>query len=219
MEIQQTFYQLPRPATAERWRAEAPPGFTYALKAWQLVTHRANSPTYRRLREPLAGAPGAYGAFQDTPEVHAAWARTLGFAQALGARIVVFQCPASFTPTPGNLANLRRFFTRAERAGLTFAWEPRGSWDPALVRDLCRELGLVHCVDPFAADSTYGEIAYFRLHGRDGYRYRYTDADLRELARTCRAAQDSGRRGVYVLFNNASMLDDARRFQRLLRQP
>ncbi|MDI3299633.1 MAG: DUF72 domain-containing protein, partial [Bacillota bacterium] len=43
VEVQQTFYQLPRPATAERWRQEAPPGFLFAMKAWQLITHDPSS--------------------------------------------------------------------------------------------------------------------------------------------------------------------------------
>lgn len=47
VEIQQTFYQPPRDTTAEKWRAEAPQDFVFTLKAWQLITHEAASPTYR----------------------------------------------------------------------------------------------------------------------------------------------------------------------------
>jgi len=38
VEIQQTFCQPPRIATAERWRRTAPSAFAFTLKAWQLIT-------------------------------------------------------------------------------------------------------------------------------------------------------------------------------------
>lgn len=50
VETQQTFYQPPQIKTLERWRAEAPAGFEFTVKAWQLITHQSSSPTYRRLK-------------------------------------------------------------------------------------------------------------------------------------------------------------------------
>lgn len=47
---------------------------------------------------------------------------------------------------------------------------------------------------------------------RAGYRYRYTDKDLRQLATGCRGP-------TYVLFNNLPMWGDARRFARLAERP
>lgn len=216
VEVQQTFYQLPAVSTARRWREESPPGFVHTMKAWQLITHAPTSPTYRRLREPLRGPPEAYGSFRPTPQVHEAWRRTLEVARALGARVVVFQCPASFRPTDRNLADLRTFFEQAPRDGLAFAWEPRGGWPPEAVRELCAELDLVHCVNPLSGREVHGSFAYWRLHGVDGYRYRYTDQDLRKLLRRCREALEAGRFPIYVLFNNLAMLEDARRFRALL---
>ena len=54
VEVQQTFYEPPRDSTMRRWRALAPDGFEFTVKAWQLVTHEAGSPTYRRLRRALS---------------------------------------------------------------------------------------------------------------------------------------------------------------------
>jgi len=51
VEIQQTFYQPPRATTAEKWRAEAPQGCVFTLKARQLITHEVASPTYRLLTD------------------------------------------------------------------------------------------------------------------------------------------------------------------------
>lgn len=211
VEIQQTFYQPPQPATATRWRRSAPEDFVFLLKAWQLITHAPSSPTYRRLaREIPPEQRIRYGGFQTTEEVFAAWERTRELAGILRAPVVLFQSPASFVPTAGNSENLRRFFRGIDRGGLALAWEPRGGWPADLVRELCGELGLLHCVDPFKGPEVTGDPVYFRLHGITGYRYRYSDGDLRRLAGWCR-----GRSG-YVLFNNIPMLEDARRFAKLL---
>ena len=56
VEVQQTFYEPPQDATLVRWRRQAPPGFEFTLKAWQLVTHEGSSPTYRRMKHGLDAA-------------------------------------------------------------------------------------------------------------------------------------------------------------------
>ncbi|UCD58664.1 MAG: DUF72 domain-containing protein, partial [Candidatus Hydrogenedentota bacterium] len=148
VEVQQTFYNLPRLDTAERWRKEAPKGFEFTVKAWQLITHEPTSPTYRRLRVKLEkGGRGRYGGFKPTEDVAEAWRKFLEFARKLGAKKVIFQCPASLRPTPENRANIRKFFLSVERSGITCIWEPRGEWKPEEIREICEECSLVHCVD------------------------------------------------------------------------
>ena len=210
VEVQQTFYHPPRVGTCEKWRAQAPPGFEFTLKAWQLITHAPSSPTYRRLRMEI-DKPDRYGFFRPTDEVLAAWERTKGIAQALEAQIVLFQCPASFTPTKEHIADMRAFFQLIERDGLLFAWEPRGEWEDEQIEGLCQELDLAHSVDPFQRPPLSGEIAYFRLHGRGGYRYRYTDEDLSRLLHWCREYEEG-----YCLFNNITMFEDALRMKEMM---
>ena len=48
VEVQQTFYKMPRLETALRWRGEVPADFEFTLKAWQLITHPPTSPPYRK---------------------------------------------------------------------------------------------------------------------------------------------------------------------------
>lgn len=213
VEVQRSFYQLQRVSLAEKWRREAPDEFAFTMKVWQLVTHRSDSPTYRRLTEELPGSRDAYGDFQDTWEVRAAWERTLEWARALRTPILVFQCPRSFRPTAESVANLRSFFGDVERDDMRFVWEPRG-WPDELVGDLCRELDLVHCVDPLIDDTQWGDFAYHRLHGLPAYnyRYRYTDDDLDRIRAAAEAELAAGRERVYAMFNNWWLHDDARRF-------
>jgi uncharacterized protein YecE (DUF72 family) len=212
VEIQQTFYHPPRPETAEKWRAEAPADFEFTLKAWQLITHEPQSPTYRRLKLSWpAGRLARCGSFKPTEEVLWAWEETRKIAAALQSRFVVFQCPASFHPSPENKKNLRSFFKRAGREDFQLIWEPRGKWEPQEIHEICRELNLIHGVDPFKNKPTFGEIRYFRLHGITGYRYRFSEEDLRALRGRCRGM-------TYCLFNNVQMWSDARTFSLLAKQ-
>ncbi|HEX9919274.1 MAG TPA: DUF72 domain-containing protein [Pyrinomonadaceae bacterium] len=216
VEVQQTFYQPPQVKTLERWRAAAPPDFEFTLKAWQLITHEARSPTYRRLKRELSESEKSEaGSFRPTPIVCEAWEVTLACAAALKAERVLFQCPSSFTPTREHVRDLREFFTKVARPRrkLVCLWEPRGSWPEELVRELCVELDLAHVVDPFSARTQTPERSYYRLHGRTGWRYQYEEDELAELITMLPA------KGVsYVFFNNVKMLEDAARFQELVRE-
>ena len=106
---------------------------------------------------------------------------------------------------------MRKFFTDINRDGFLFAWEPRGGWQPQEIRELCQQLNLIHCVDPFKMAPVYGNIAYFRLHGIGGYRYQYKDKELDQVWK-----QASNYPEAYVMFNNVYMFEDALRFKRML---
>ena len=183
IELQTTFYQPPGDAVARKWKLQARPAFRFCMKAWQLITHTPSSPTYRRMKFGIADSEKElYGSFRPTEQVAFAWQRTREIAKIINAQVIVFQCPASFLPTCENISNLERFFQEIDRGTSIIAWEPRGEdWTDQLVRAICAANRLVHCVDPFIRDSAYGESLYWRLHGRAGYRYRYTDDDLAEL--------------------------------------
>jgi uncharacterized protein YecE (DUF72 family) len=213
VEIQHTFYQPPQIETLEKWRAAVPDEFEFTLKAWQLITHETSSPTYRRLDRPLTEKEtDEAGFFRPTDTVREAYETTLRSARALQARTILFQCPARFQPLPENILNLKSFFSGIDRGGLNFAWEPRGkTWDDAVIRELCDELDLWHCVDPFARRTVTPDRCYYRLHGIPRWRYTYEDAELEELVSLVPADSLS-----YVFFNNITMKDDALRFKKLL---
>ncbi len=101
------------------------------------------------------------------------------------------------------------------------AWEPRGEWlqNPDLIKKLCKRLDLVHAVDPLRAPPQHfgkRSIAYFRLHGfgkPSMYNYKYSATELKHLAQIVSGLKV---REVFCMFNNVHMLDDAKRFQRIL---
>lgn len=213
VEVQQTFYQMPKLDTATRWRKEAPADFEFTMKAWQIITHPMSSPTYRRVG--LKFAPGQidrFGFFRPTEEVDLAWRETAKFARALQAKVIVFQCPPSFRENPENIDNMRRFFRNIGKPDFLYAWEERGDWSDATIKTLCAELGLIHCVDPFERASLFGEPEYFRLHGGPRYQHRFTSEELKWLKEKLRDKE------AYVLFNNLNMYEDARTFIGLMGQ-
>lgn len=215
VELQSTFYELPQVSTAGRWRREAGEDFAFALKAWQGVTHPSSSPTWNNHRDALPD--GDVGYFKDAQAVRDAWSETLDRADALDADVVVLQTPPSFGATDEYESNLRSFFADVDRRGYAVAWEPRGTWtdDPERVADVCRDLDLVHVVNPLHRDPRDDlDTAYCRLHGETGdvhdYDYRYGDDELDDLAAAVRGldAEDA-----YVLFNNTHMFEDADRLR------
>ena len=209
IEIQKTFYQPPRPSTAEKWRAKASEDFVFTVKAWQAITHYPSSPTYRRASLDDEQKQQC-GGFQSTDMVWEAWDQSREIARILDAPVIVFQCPASLDPSGKHIANMRKFFSSIDRGDLTVGWEPRGEWPDETIRELCAELDLVHVVDPFQNAQLHGEMNYFRLHGKTGYRYEYSDEDLAELLEMV------NRDTAFCMFNNISMDDDARRFVRMI---
>jgi len=211
IEIQDTFYQPPPIETARRWRESAADDFTFTIRAWQLITHDAKSPTYRKLKQKVPTTrQSLYGWFRLTRETTDAWKTTRQIARALRAPVVIFHTTAGFEPTTLNLSNMRRFFSGIDREGLSCAWESSGRWQAADVRDVCNELDLIHVVDPFREKSVRSDPFYWRLSGLDRNDRPYAHAQLEQLARAAK-----GRTG-YCLFNNASMLNDAEALMRIL---
>jgi len=221
VELNSTFYRLPRTETARRWRSSVPGDFVFCVKAFQGVTHPAGSPTWRRFGIP-PGRQDRYGLLQDTPEVWDSWERTLEICGALRARAVLVQLPARFKDDSGACRAARRFFRKAPREKLEVAVELRG-WGEAAIAALCADQDLIDVRDPFRGrPASFGphRTAYLRLHGSPPglrpYRYSYTAGDLIRLEEKIRSLPV---REALVFFNNLSMDRDARAFLRRVSGP
>lgn len=183
VELNSPFYRLPPRRTFQKWRAQAPRGFVYAVKMNRYVTHlkRLNvaEESVRRFYDALGG---------------------------LGPRAaaVLLQLP------PGlryDASRAERFFARIARRRRRHALEPRHeSWltDDALAH--LRRRGIALCIADAPRFPTREAITagftYLRFHGKEAlYASNYDDASLREWAALIRAWRRQGI-AVYAYFNN-----------------
>jgi len=224
VEVQETFYRLPKHTTSIKWRVESPSDFEFSVKCWQAVTHPPTSPTWRRAGVTIEAAKfDSYGLLKPTKENLEAWDKTREICKTLNSRICVVQCPPQFSYTLENANNIRRFFNAISRDGLRIAWEPRGNWKEhtEAIANLCHELDLIHVVDLLRRDpAIVTDTVYTRLHGLGSreyeYKYKYTDNDLEALVEKVTALEKRKVKEVYVLFNNVHMLEDAMRLKQIL---
>ncbi len=219
VELQQTFYQLPKPETARKWREEAPPDFEFTLKAWQGITHLTSSPTYRKSKIVLSESQQKnLGHFKPTSDVFRAWEETVRIAEILEAKVIVLQTPPNFKQTEQNVENLNRFLQQVTPSPFILAIEFRSPWESHIIRRLGEQFGIVHCVDPFKENSQVGDIRYYRLHGSPPgermYRYKYTESDFQFLKRKLQEDLLQPMDAIYLMFNNLNMWEDAREFIR-----
>ncbi|MCS6783704.1 MAG: DUF72 domain-containing protein [Candidatus Caldarchaeum sp.] len=223
VEVQETFYKLPKVETVLSWKRNAPSGFVFCMKAWQAITHPVSSPTWKRAGvNPETLKKMRYGWLRPVKENLEAWEKTVEVAKALDAKIVVVQTPPTMPDSEEIHENVLKFFDHATAFGLLLAWEPRGriAANRKVVKSICEKTGVLHVVDLMKNNPlTETEILYTRLHGLGkgevNYSYRYSDEDLRQLAQKLRSISPAE---SYVLFNNVSMARDAERFIETLKR-
>ncbi len=224
VELNRTFYKLPRVRTAKRWRMEAGDSFEFCVKAWQALTHETSSPTWRKnVRETLSEEQKEhFGMLRPHPVNFSAWEKTKAVAEALEAPVCLIQTPPRFGPSDQNKENMREFLSEIDRGLLRVAWEPRGDWHrkPDQVQSIVDELDLIHVVDPLRAEPLGNHpFAYLRLHGlnedRYDYRYDYSGEELMELADFLNGIAGKKKR-VFCMFNNDHMYENVRQLQSLI---
>ena len=192
VEINNSFYRLPKAETFARWDEQAPRQFLYAVKASRYLTHM------KKLKEPA-----------DPLDRFFSNARELG--KHLGP--VLYQLPPHW---PLNLERLEHFLRavaaqtrRLRRAGLTrvrHAIEFREpSWYDERVFALLRAHRVALCLHDMRGSAltklVVGPFVYVRLHGWTKYSGRYADATLDDWADWL-AERISAGMDVYAYFNN-----------------
>jgi len=182
VEVNSSFYGLPREETVRSWAAGVPAGFRFALKASRFITHR------KRLNDcalPLS--------------------RLMSAAEGLGPHLgpILFQLPPAWRLDLGRLAT----FLAVLPAGFRFALELRDpDWHRPAVYDLLDRHGVATCRFHLAGfespDVVTGGWCYVRLHGPGAaYCGSYSETDLRRWADRARAWRRAGM-DVYLFFDN-----------------
>lgn len=174
VEVNATFYRMPRPATLADWREQVPEGFRFALKAPQRITHLAR----------LAGAEDAERAFEQA-------------AAELGAKVgpMLFQLPPNMRQ---DLPRLRGFLALLPR-GARIAFEFREpSWFDDGVLATLTQAGAALCV----ADTVDGQTPLVATAGFGYLRLRRPDYDPATLARWLERISSQPWAEAYVFFRH-----------------
>jgi uncharacterized protein YecE (DUF72 family) len=199
VEINATFYRQPRPETFARWRAAAPTGFVYAVKASRQLTH------LKRLVECEEPLTRFFEAVR-------------GLGPTLGP--ILYQLPPGFESDAGRLAAFAELLPR----DLMHVFEFRhASWFRAQIRRVLERRELVFCIHDHRQLEVpawvTGPAAYWRFHGfTRGPDGSYSDAALAAAAKRMRAELARGV-PIYAYFNNDAYgcaVRDAKRLAEML---
>jgi uncharacterized protein YecE (DUF72 family) len=183
VEINNTFYRLPKREAVEGWAEQTPPGFVFAVKASRYLTH------VRRLTDVRAGVERFYERIEPLRE-----------GGKLGP--VLWQLPGNFRRDDERLGEALRELPPGRHC-FEFRHE---SWFAAEVYELLRRHGAALVIGdtpqrPFQAHELTADWTFVRFHyGSRGRNGNYSDRELREWAE--RFAGWRKRVEIYAYFNN-----------------
>lgn len=186
VEVNATFYALPRHGTVQAWADRTPDDFRFHVKAHQVISGHASDPA--RLPEPLRDLPyqadGRGRIRTPSREMRDAVIDALVEAAApLGPKLgaILLQLPPHVASTPATRGEVARIIDRIHplRTAVEFrnaSWAEPGEREAAADMLGQRDAAWV-CVDapridvqsamPPIVEVTCPELAYLRLHGRN----------------------------------------------------
>jgi uncharacterized protein YecE (DUF72 family) len=182
VELNVTFYRLPKPETARHWAAATPPGFIFAVKASRFITH------IKRLKEPEATLP---------PFLK--WTQRL--TNKCGPRLI--QLPPRWNV---DAERLKDFLKRLPRDGPPAVMEFRDpSWFTERVYQLLADHGVALCIYHRGKETTpeilTSNVVYIRFHGLTMYQGNYPAKFLKTWAHKIERWHNQ-KKAVYAYFNN-----------------
>ena len=199
VEINNSFYQLPKEETLISWRDTTPGGFTFTVKASRYITHM------KKLKEP------------EEP-----LATFLGRVSVLKGKLgpILFQLPPKWRFNPERL----RGFLAALPPGYRYAFEFRdSSWYRPGVYKALSEHGAAFCMYELAGHLSPKEVTadfiYIRLHGPgDAYQGQYETSVLAGWAGALSTWARQGKE-IFCYFDNDEAgyaAQDALRLQEMI---
>ena len=181
VEINNTFYKLPKTETFEKWKNEVGPRFKFVIKASRFITHM------KKLRD-----PGKSSALF--------FERVATMKRKIGA--ILFQLPPNLK---ANYSVLEEFLKQLPK-GYRYVFEFRNpDWYQEPIFDLLKKFNCAFCIYELAGHlspiAITADFVYIRLHGPgDKYQGSYSDADLTQWANRCR--QWVKNKDVFIYFDN-----------------
>jgi len=183
VELNVTFYRMPLPKTYEKWYAETPGGFAFAVKGSRFITH------VKRLLDPREPLERFFeGALRLQHKL----------------KVVLWQLPPSFRL---EIRRLEEFLENLKPYRVRNAFEFRNeTWITDEVLAAMKRHNTTLCMadwPPFIDDlPVTADFIYLRRHGHEGsYATCYTQSELQALARRIGAHRKESK-DVFVFFNN-----------------
>jgi uncharacterized protein YecE (DUF72 family) len=201
VEINSSFYHLPKAETFDKWGDQAPDGFCYAVKANRFITQAKK---LKDAQEPLE--------------------RFLGPTRRLKEHLgpILFQLPPNMRINLERLENFLKLLP--EQPTSVFEFRNTSWYDEAAfaLLDKYHAGFVVHDMkDIVSPHRASGRAAYVRFHGAGGkYWGRYSDEALAEWTDWCLDQARAGR-SVWCYFNNdvhGHAIEDARALRSMVRQ-
>jgi uncharacterized protein YecE (DUF72 family) len=182
VEINNTFYHLPKEQSVQRWHDLAPKGFLYAVKANRYITH------IKKLKDSVEPLQRFF-------ERVNLLKRTLG--------PILYQLPPSVHKDLSLLEAFVKLLPKSKTAVFEFRHK---SWYSDDIFSLLRKLGVGFCIHDMPGKESprivTADIIYIRFHGTTGrYAGSYPKSQLQDWAKWLRE-QAKTARGIYAYFNN-----------------
>lgn len=182
VELNTTFYSLPKPAGLKNWYNISPPNFCFAAKGSRFITHM------KKLKDP-----------------DNALARYFDCIDRLNEKLgpILFQLPPNWAFDQGRFLAFLHCLPKYHR----YAFEFRNpTWDNPRAYELLEQHRVGYCIFDLAGYQSplqvTADLVYVRLHGPGGkYQGSYSDEALRLWAERIRQWSGEGR-AVYVYFDN-----------------
>ena len=200
VEINSTFYRLPRVEVFEGWYKKAPKDFVFVLKGSRFLSH------VKKFKDP-----------KEPWEIF--YEKALILKEKLGP--ILFQTPPSWQKDLSRLQN----FLKIVPKNLRFAFEFRHpSWFNEEVYEVLKKFNACLCFvsspDWPTAEVFRADFIYVRFHGEERlYSSDYSDKKLKEWAQKFKKWLKDGR-DVYAYFNNDALgyaPENAKTLKRFLR--
>lgn len=182
VELNNTFYHLPKEATVRTWHKKAPGDFVFAVKASRFITH------IKRLTN-----------LGDSLKVF--FKRVYLLKEKLGP--ILYQLPPSMKMDNKRLSSFLKRLPQKKRNVIEFRHQ---SWLNEEVFEVLKRFNAAHCIIsmpdfPTALEVT-ADFIYIRMHGGSSlYRSNYPLTELKRWAARIKKFLKSGL-DVYVYFNN-----------------
>ena len=183
VEINNSFYRLPRAETVINWREQTPPNFVFAAKAWRLITH------LKRLKDTQAALEAFFTCIEN-------------FQGKLGP--ILFQLPPHWNC---NVERLHAFLDGLpKKHRYTFEFR-NANWHLPEIYSMLEHHRATFCIYQLAGFTSplisTADFVYVRLHGPAEKKYEgdYPIETLHAWAERARSWLRQGKE-VYIYFDN-----------------